>query len=189
LYRAGKHDLSVFSGRRAGIAAVVSAACTAVLFLAGCGNQYRPVVSAINPVGPAGQPTKYAVAISNPNGSDGVTGYSIANNVITVFLSGPNPFLAGQTVGLSGFLNSTFLNSQSVTVLAAATLALRGAFPPAVRDPALAIGGLVLLQYLLGVTALVSQLMDAGVAHQLNAVLLLGCMVWLLHGLRNVAAR
>jgi len=119
LYRAGKHDLSVFSGRRAGIAAVVSAACTAVLFLAGCGNQYRPVVSAINPVGPAGQPTKYAVAISNPNGSDGVTGYSIANNVITVFLSGPNPFLAGQTVGLSGFLNSTFLNSQSVTVLAA----------------------------------------------------------------------
>lgn len=32
----------------------------------GCGNQYRPVVSAIGPVGPAGQPTKYAVAISTP---------------------------------------------------------------------------------------------------------------------------
>ena len=32
----------------------------------GCGNTYRPVVAAINPVGPAGQPTKYAVAISNP---------------------------------------------------------------------------------------------------------------------------
>jgi DNA-binding beta-propeller fold protein YncE len=33
--------------------------------LAGCGNEYRPVVSAINPVGPAQQPTKYAVAISS----------------------------------------------------------------------------------------------------------------------------
>ena len=33
----------------------------------GCGNQYRPVVSAIGPVGPAGQPTKYAVAISSPS--------------------------------------------------------------------------------------------------------------------------
>ncbi len=77
----------------------------------------------------------------------------------------------------------------AVTVLTAATLALRGHFPAAVRDPALAIGGLVLLQYVLGVTALVSKLMDVGVAHQMNAVLLLGCVVWLLHGLRQVAAR
>ena len=38
-----------------------------VTVLAGCGNTYRPVVTAINPVGPAGQPQKYAVAISNPN--------------------------------------------------------------------------------------------------------------------------
>jgi YVTN family beta-propeller protein len=34
--------------------------------LTGCGNTYRPVVTAINPVGPAAQPQKYAVAISNP---------------------------------------------------------------------------------------------------------------------------
>jgi hypothetical protein len=33
----------------------------------GCGNQYRPVVSAIGPVGPAGQPTKYAIAVSIPS--------------------------------------------------------------------------------------------------------------------------
>ena len=32
----------------------------------GCGATYRPVVAAINPVGPAGQPTKYAIAISTP---------------------------------------------------------------------------------------------------------------------------
>jgi YVTN family beta-propeller protein len=33
--------------------------------LVGCGNTYRPVVTAINPVGPAAQPTKYAVVISS----------------------------------------------------------------------------------------------------------------------------
>jgi hypothetical protein len=38
----------------------------AVALTAGCGNTYRPVISAINPVGPAGQPTKYAVAVSEP---------------------------------------------------------------------------------------------------------------------------
>lgn len=35
------------------------------LLLAGCGSTYRPVISSISPVGPAGQPTKYAVAISS----------------------------------------------------------------------------------------------------------------------------
>jgi hypothetical protein len=43
-----------------------SAAALSIL-VAGCGNQYRPVVSAINPVGPATQPTKYAVAVSAPS--------------------------------------------------------------------------------------------------------------------------
>ena len=37
-----------------------------LLALAGCGNNYRPVISAISPVGPATLATKYAVAISNP---------------------------------------------------------------------------------------------------------------------------
>ena len=40
---------------------------TATLAIPGCGVQYRPVVSAINPVGPAGQPTKYAVSVSSPS--------------------------------------------------------------------------------------------------------------------------
>ena len=37
------------------------------LGLFGCGQTYRPVVSAINPVGPAAQPAKYAVAVSSPS--------------------------------------------------------------------------------------------------------------------------
>jgi len=41
-------------------------AAAVLVSLAGCGNTYRPVVSAFNPVGPAGQPTKYAVVISSP---------------------------------------------------------------------------------------------------------------------------
>ncbi len=51
---------SFFAALGAGVGTVLS------LAVAGCGNTYRPVVAAINPVGPAGQPTKYAVAISNP---------------------------------------------------------------------------------------------------------------------------
>jgi YVTN family beta-propeller protein len=47
------------SSFRFGLPAVVIAS------LLGCGNTYRPVVSAINPVGPAAQPQKFAVAISS----------------------------------------------------------------------------------------------------------------------------
>ena len=44
----------------------VAAVSIGAVFTAGCGNTYRPVVSAINPVGPAGQPTKFAIAVSSP---------------------------------------------------------------------------------------------------------------------------
>ncbi len=45
----------------------VSARFAVVLGLAamlGCGNTYRPVVSSFNPVGPAEQPSKFAIAIA-----------------------------------------------------------------------------------------------------------------------------
>lgn len=50
--------------------ASVATVATGLLAAAGCGNNYRPVITAINPVGPASQPTKYAVAISDPNLGD-----------------------------------------------------------------------------------------------------------------------
>jgi cytochrome c oxidase assembly protein subunit 15 len=72
-----------------------------------------------------------------------------------------------------------------LATLTAATLALRAASAPKpVRDAGLAIAGLVVLQFILGVSALVSGMIDLGVAHQMNAVLLLGSFLWLLHGLR-----
>ena len=48
---------------RIAAAAVLAAG---VGMMAGCGNTYRPVVSTIGMVGPAGQPTKYAIAVSTP---------------------------------------------------------------------------------------------------------------------------
>jgi hypothetical protein len=50
----------------AGIA-ILTITLATLVSATGCGNQYRPVVSAIGPVGPAGQPTKYAVAVSVPS--------------------------------------------------------------------------------------------------------------------------
>jgi DNA-binding beta-propeller fold protein YncE len=43
------------------------AALAAAVLMAGCGNNYRPVVTPINPSGPAAQPTSYAVVISSPS--------------------------------------------------------------------------------------------------------------------------
>jgi DNA-binding beta-propeller fold protein YncE len=55
------------SGRLASRFGIVFVTAAAALAVSGCGNTYRPVVAAINPVGPAAQPTKYAVAISSPS--------------------------------------------------------------------------------------------------------------------------
>ncbi len=72
-----------------------------------------------------------------------------------------------------------------VTTLVTAVLALRGNAPAPVRDAALAMGGFVILQFILGVTALVSKLLDVGVAHQMDAVLLLTACLYMLHQLRG----
>ncbi len=43
------------------------AAFAAVALVAGCGSQYRPVVTPINPSGPAAQPTSSVVVVSAPS--------------------------------------------------------------------------------------------------------------------------
>jgi DNA-binding beta-propeller fold protein YncE len=47
-------------------AAAVAGLTASLATIAGCGSNYRPVVSAIAVVGPAAQPTKYAIAVSSP---------------------------------------------------------------------------------------------------------------------------
>jgi hypothetical protein len=93
--------------RSASTTLAVLAAGFAAFAAVGCGNQYRPVVSAINPVGPAGQPTKYAAAVSTPSaGSLGlltVVDFS-GDTVITTpqILADPNYF-ALNSAGTQGF--------------------------------------------------------------------------------------
>ncbi|HTQ71162.1 MAG TPA: COX15/CtaA family protein [Acidocella sp.] len=95
---------------------------------------------------------------------------------------------------MTGLLNSAaaiIFGHQCLAVLAALAIisltvrALRGEAPGPVRDGALLVGGLVILQFVLGVTALVSGRIDIGVVHQLNAVLLMGGLLFMLFRLRG----
>ena len=87
------------------------AVTASVAALAGCGNTYRPVLATIGVVGPAGQPTKYAVAISSPgpnsNGLMTLVDFS-GDTVLVTTPMGVNPYyLAVDTSGNYGYtLNS-----------------------------------------------------------------------------------
>ena len=92
-----------------------------MVFALGCGNTYRPVVTAINPVGPAGQPQKYAVAISQPtatgNGLLTIVDFSGDSILITATLGVSPYYLALDSSGSTGYtLNGDgTLNSFSVS--------------------------------------------------------------------------
>ena len=84
-------------------------ACMGVL--AGCGNSYRPVLATIGVVGPAGQPTKYAVAVSSSsptsNGLMTLVDFS-GDSVLVTATVGVNPYyLVLNSSGTTGYtLNS-----------------------------------------------------------------------------------
>jgi DNA-binding beta-propeller fold protein YncE len=90
--------------------------------LAACGNTYRPVVASINPIGPAGQPTKYAVAISSTgpttNGLVTLIDFS-GDTIVNTTLIGVNPKyfqlaangFEGYTINGDGTLNSFSISS------------------------------------------------------------------------------
>ncbi len=75
-------------------ATLKSVSALAFLALAGCGATYRPVISAISPVGPAAQPNKYALAVStNPNANGLVTFVDFAGDtVVNTTALGFNPY-------------------------------------------------------------------------------------------------
>jgi cytochrome c oxidase assembly protein subunit 15 len=73
----------------------------------------------------------------------------------------------------------------ALSVLATAVLGLRAPLPPGPRDCFLALGGLVGLQYFLGMVTVVLGSAGLGYVHELNAVLLLAAAVAARHGLRS----
>lgn len=127
-----------------------AAAAVVLAALAGCGDQYRPVVTAINPVGPASQPTKYAIAISSPGpnlpGLATMVDFSGDTVLITANV-GVNPYyLALDTSGVNAYtLNSdktltsfpittSLLSSQ---VLQSTLLDNNGVLPPTINPEGL----------------------------------------------------
>jgi DNA-binding beta-propeller fold protein YncE len=147
--------LGIQSAARAG-RAVAAAAGLAVFLgaIAGCGNTYRPVVAAINPVGPAGQPQKYAVAISSPtppgkpcplagqptsNGLATIVDFSGDTVLVTATL-GTNPYyFVLSSAGTTGFtlncdttVNSFDVSPQLITSQVLQTTLLPGSNPVSV---------------------------------------------------------
>jgi DNA-binding beta-propeller fold protein YncE len=92
---------------RAGRAVAVAAGLTVYLVATtGCGNTYRPVVSAINPVGPAGQPIKYVLAISSPTPPGNpcpLSGQLTSNGLMTMVDFSGDTVLVTATLGVNPY--------------------------------------------------------------------------------------
>ena len=90
---------------RSAVKFALSAAALASIL--GCGNTYRPVVAAVNPVGPAGQPTKYAIAVSSPSltspGLVTIVDFSGDSVLITANLGVAPYYLALNSGGNTGY--------------------------------------------------------------------------------------
>ena len=108
----------------------VGAAFVAVALVAGCGSAYRPVITPINPSGPAAQPSALAVVVSSPSptapGVATVIDYS-GDTIMALSPIGPNPNAftvdangsTGYTVNSDGTLTnfpvSTNLQEKQIT--------------------------------------------------------------------------
>lgn len=116
----------------------------------------------------------------------GIADFSIAQNVGDG-VPPPGWPLSGLLVSHASviFLHQCLAVLATIAILSLTVRALRKELPRPVHDAALLVGGLVILQFILGVTALVSARIDIGVTHQMNAVLLLGCMSLMLFHLRG----
>lgn len=118
-------------------------AIAALLGATGCGNTYRPVVAAINPVGPAAQPQKYAVAVSSPsptsNGLLTIADFSGDTVLITATL-GVNPYFfmlnstgtTGYTLNSDKTINSFDVSNQLLSSQVLETTLLPGSNPVSV---------------------------------------------------------
>jgi DNA-binding beta-propeller fold protein YncE len=79
----------------AGRAAAAVGLAASLAMISGCGNAYRPVVTAIGVVGPAAQPVKYAIAVSSPGPS--------ANGLLTMVDFSGDTVLVTATLGINPY--------------------------------------------------------------------------------------
>ena len=102
-----------------------------VLATAGCGDVFRPPVSSISPVGPAAQPAKYAVAVSDPGaGKPGIftmvdfsgdtvlntTAIGVAPKYFALGFSGTEAYVLNADGSVSSFgVSSSLLSNQVQT--------------------------------------------------------------------------
>jgi YVTN family beta-propeller protein len=98
-------------GRRVMRWTVAAALTAGVGGLSSCGNSYRPVVATVGIVGPAGQPQKFAIAVSSPapNANGLLTIVDFAGDTVLVNANlGVNPYyLALNTSGSNGYTLNT----------------------------------------------------------------------------------
>jgi DNA-binding beta-propeller fold protein YncE len=123
--------------RSAALVALGTAGFTALI---GCGSTYRPVLSAISPVGPSAQPTKYAVAISSPSptspGLVTIVDFSGDTVLITANIGVAPQYLVldggggtGYTINGDGTLNSFGISDRLIASQVLQTTPLSGANP------------------------------------------------------------
>jgi DNA-binding beta-propeller fold protein YncE len=80
------------SGRARVLWAEVGGALAVAALIAGCGNNYRPVVTPITSNGPAAQPTSYAVVVSAPS--------AVSNGIATIIDYSGDSVMASAPIGL-----------------------------------------------------------------------------------------
>ena len=104
--------------------------------------------------------------------------------------AGLHPFLRNLTENVAAvqFDHRVLATGTALLVLATVLVGARSALPRVVRRAALAMGGLVLVQYGLGVATLLGAVpVDLATAHQAVAVLLLTAVIVTLHLDRRLA--
>lgn len=146
LTESGSTSYPTFPGlRRSQLRSVLSrlrtpAAALAVATLVGCGNTYRPVVTAINPVGPAGQPQKYAAAVSSTGATTPglLTLVDFSGDTVLITANiGPAPYYFvldsggnnGYTLNGDGSLTSFDVSNQLISSQVNESTLLPGAAP------------------------------------------------------------
>ncbi len=123
-----------------GAPAVGAAIFAGLVALSGCGGSYRPVVAAINPVGPSAQPQKFAVAISstgaNSPGLATIVDFAGDSVLITAGIGVAPQYLilggngtTGYTINGDGTLNVFGISTSLISSQVQETTLLAGATP------------------------------------------------------------